>query len=70
MADLVDIHLLIDVCREQVLLAKRLSPDQLPIELLNQSAAALGCLLPRLPDSVLELVINEVAQQLDLSSFG
>ena len=48
-------------------LAQRLAPELLPTELLNRSAAAVGCLLPRLPDAVLELALNETARQLEWS---
>lgn len=67
MVELVDIALLIQACRQQVALAQKLSPELLPAELLDRAAAAISCLLPRLPDAVLELAINETAQQLDWS---
>lgn len=67
MAELIDIRLLIQICLEQVTLAQRLAPELLPTELLNRSAAAVGCLLPRLPDAVLELALNETARQLEWS---
>ncbi|MEN9767286.1 hypothetical protein [Vulcanococcus sp.] len=65
MADLVDIRLLIAVSLEQVRLAQLLSPDLTPVELLDRTAAAISTLVPRLPDPVLEFVINEVAQLLN-----
>ena len=67
MAELIDIRLLTQICLEQVALAQRLAPELLPTELLNRSAAAVGCLLPRLPDGVLELALNETARQLEWS---
>lgn len=67
MLKLVDIGQLIDVCLEQASLAKRLSPDLRPDDLLDRTAAAVGCLVPRLPDAVLELAINEVADQLGIA---
>lgn len=56
---------MIAICLEQARLARRLSPDLLLPELLDRTAAAIGCLLPRLPDAVLELAIQEAALQLD-----
>ncbi len=65
MADLIDLRLLIAACVEQALLARIVTPDLNPIDLLDRTAAAISCLLPRLPDAVLELAINEAALQLE-----
>jgi len=65
MADLIDLRLLIAACVEQALLARILAPDLNAIDLLDRTAAAISCLLPRLPDAVLELAINETALQLE-----
>ena len=67
MAEWIDIRLFTQICLQQVALAQCLAPELLPIELLNRSAAAVGCLLPRLPDAVLELALNETARQLEWS---
>lgn len=65
MADLIDLRLLITACVEQARLARILAPDLNAIDLLDRTAAAISCLLPRLPDAVLELAINEAAFQLE-----
>ena len=68
MVELLDIRLLIATCREQAEMVQRLSPNLLPLELLNRTAAAIGCLVPQLPDSILELAINEAASQMGISA--
>ncbi|MEB3302383.1 MAG: hypothetical protein VKN56_10500 [Cyanobacteriota bacterium] len=70
MADLIDLRLLIATCVEQALLARILAPDLNAIDLLDRTAAAISCLLPRLPDAVLELAINEAALQLETTPIG
>lgn len=65
MADLIDFRLLIAACVDQSRLARILGPDLNVIDLLDRTAAAMSCLLPRLPDAVLELAINEAALQLE-----
>ena len=64
---MLDIQVLIMVCREQVFFAQHLAPDLLLIDWLDRAAAAMGCLVPRLPDSILELVINAVADEMESS---
>ena len=67
MLELIDISLLIEASLEQAALARRVSPDLRPLELLDRTAAAMACLAPRLPDPVLELAMNEVASQLGIA---
>lgn len=67
MSDLVDIRLLISICLNQLHLAQSLAPGLHPAELLDRTAAAISCLLPRLPDAVLEMAMNEVAEQINHS---
>jgi hypothetical protein len=64
MSALVDIRLLISVCLNQLKLVHYLAPGLDSAELLDRTAAAISCLMPRLPDAVLEMEINEAAQQL------
>ena len=64
MSDLVDIRLLISVCLSQLHLAHSLAPDLHSSDHLDRAAAAISCLLPRLPDAVLEMAINKAADQL------
>lgn len=64
MTELIDLRLLITICLEQAQIAQRLAPDGLPLELLDRTAAAISCLPPRLPNAVLEMAMNEVADQL------
>ena len=66
-SDLVDIRLLISVCQAQLHLVRSLAPDVHSSELFDRAAAAISCILPRLPDSILEMAINEAAQQLNFS---
>lgn len=67
MSDLVDIRLLISVCLNQFHLVHSLTPGLDSAELLDRTAAAISCLLPRLPDAILEMAINEAAQELNHS---
>ena len=67
MSDLVDIRLLISACLAQLHLVQLLAPDIHSAELVDRAAAAISCILPRLPDSVLEMAINEATQQLNYS---
>jgi hypothetical protein len=64
MSDFVDIRLLISVCLNQFHLVHSLAPGLDSAELLDRTAAAISCLLPRLPDAILEMAINEAAQEL------
>ena len=67
MHKLMEMNQLIDACLEQAVLARRLAPHLLPLELLDRTAAAMVCLAPRLPDAVLQLAMNEVAGQLGIA---
>ena len=67
MSDLVDIRLLISTCVNQLDLVQSLAPGLHQAELLDRSAASISCLLPRLPDAVLEMAMNEAAEQLNQS---
>ncbi len=68
MSDLVDIRLLISACLSQLQLARTLAPGLDSLECLNRTAAAISCLLPRLPDAVLDMAITEAAAQLEHSA--
>jgi hypothetical protein len=67
MSDLVDIRLLLSVCLNQLHLVQSLAPDVHSSWLFHRAAAAISCILPRLPDSILEMAINEAAKQLNHS---
>jgi hypothetical protein len=67
MSDLVDIRLLISVCLSQLRLVHSLAPDVHSSELVDRAAAAISCILPRLPDPILDMAINEAAKQLNHS---
>jgi len=67
MSDLVDIRLLISACLSQLRLVQSLAPDVHSSWLVHCAAAAISCILPRLPDSILEMAINEAAKQLNHS---
>jgi hypothetical protein len=67
MSDLVDIRLLISACLSQLRLVHSLAPDVHSSELVDRTAAAISCILPRLPDSILEMAINEAVKQLNHS---
>lgn len=66
MGDLLEIQLLIDSCLAQAQLAHQLAPDLPLSELLDRTAAAIGCLAPRLPDRVLQFAIDRMAERLEL----
>lgn len=67
MADLISINALITACAVQVQLSRTLAPNLDSIELLDRAAAAIGCLLPTLPDPLLQFAMNEALQQLESS---
>ncbi len=67
MSGLVDVRLLVSVCVIQLHLAHSVEPDLRSSDHLDRAAAAISCLLPRLPDAVLEMAINDAADQLKRS---